>query len=226
MIQNVPYPDAPLGGESGEALEAYLAAHSDPEPPYLAVVNRRTHVRMINPRMMSGHLQGRFLAMLSHMVCPRRVLELGTFSGYSALCLAEGLAEDGLVHTVEHDDELEDFIRDNLALSPLADRIRLHIGDALEVLAGLEGEVFDLVFIDADKRQYTDYYEAVLPRVRPGGFILADNTLWDGKLLHAVRPGDKQALALLHFNDHVVADARVEKLLLPLRDGLTIIRKK
>ena len=136
------------------------------------------------------------------------------------------LAEDGLVHTVEHDDELEDFIRDNLALSPLSDRIRLHIGDALEVLAGLEGEVFDLVFIDADKRQYTDYYEAVLPRVRPGGFILADNTLWDGKLLHAVRPGDKQALALLHFNDHVAADARVEKLLLPLRDGLTIIRKK
>ena len=226
MIQNVPYPDAPLGGESGETLDAYLAAHSDPEPPYLAVVNRRTHVRMINPRMMSGHLQGRFLAMLSHMMRPRRVLELGTFSGYSALCLAEGLAEDGLVHTVEHDDELEDFIRSNLALSPLSDRIHLHIGDALEVLAGLEGEVFDLVFIDADKRQYTDYYEVVLPRVRPGGFILADNTLWDGKLLHTVRPGDKQALALLHFNDHVVADPRVEKLLLPLRDGLTIIRKK
>ena len=221
MVQNVPYPDA----EGGEALEAYLAAHSDPEPSYLAVVNRRTHVRMINPRMMSGHLQGRFLAMLSHMVCPRRVLELGTFSGYSALCLAEGLAGDGLVHTVEHDDELEDFIRDNLALSPLADRIRLHIGDALEVLAGLD-EVFDLVFIDADKRQYTDYYEAVLPRVRPGGFILADNTLWDGKLLHNVRPGDKQALALLHFNDHVAADSRVEKLLLPLRDGLTIMRKR
>ncbi len=163
--------------------------------------------------------------MISHMVRPRLVIELGTYSGYSALCLAEGLAEGGVVHTIEHDDELEDFIRENIALSPLGEKVCLHIGDALETLASMHGPV-DLAFVDADKRQYTDYYEALLPMMRPGGFILVDNTLWDGKLLDTVRPGDRQSAALLRFNDRVATDPRVEKLLLPLRDGLTIIRKK
>lgn len=206
-------------------LDDYIESHSEKEPEYLAKVNRRTHLRLINPRMMSGHLQGRFLALLCHMVQPRRILELGTYSGYSALCMAEGLADDGVLHTIEHDDELEDFIRENIAGSAYADKIQLHIGDALEVISRLD-EVFDLVFMDADKRQYSAYYEAVLPKIRPGGIILADNTLWDGKLLEEVHPNDKQTIEIMRFNDMVADDDRVEKVILPLRDGLTIIRKK
>ena len=206
-------------------LDEYIVSHSEKEPEYLAWVNRRTHVRLINPRMMSGHLQGRFLSLISHMLRPRRILELGTYSGYSALCLAEGLAEDGVLHTVEHDDELEDFIRENIADSAYASKIELHIGDALEVVSRLD-EVFDLVFVDADKRQYSAYYEAVLPKLRPGGIMLADNTLWDGKLLEKVHPNDKQTIEIMRFNDMVACDARVEKVILPLRDGLTVIRKK
>ena len=206
-------------------IDRYILEHIDPESEYLKALYRDTHVKLLRPRMASGHLQGRMLKMFVEMIRPRQVLEIGTYSGYSALCMAEGLPKGSLLHTFEINDEQEDFTRPWIENSPFAEKIRFYIGDALEVLAGLD-EAFDLVFIDADKRQYTDYYEVVLPRVRPGGFILADNTLWDGKLLHTVRPGDKQALALLHFNDHVVADPRVEKLLLPLRDGLTIIRKK
>ena len=206
-------------------LYSYLESHSDPESEYLAAVNRRTHLRLINPRMMSGHLQGRVLSMLCHMIQPKRVLELGTYSGYSALCMAEAMPEDGILHTIEHDDELEDFILENIGGSEHVAKIKLHIGDALEEIAKLD-EVFDLVFIDADKRQYTAYYEAVLPKLRKGGFILADNTLWDGKLLEKVHPNDKQTIELMHFNDFVAKDARVEKVILPLRDGLTIIRKR
>lgn len=206
-------------------IDSYIELHSDPEPEYLAKVNRRTHLRLINPRMMSGHLQGRVLAMLCHMIRPKRVLELGTYSGYSALCMAEAMPEDGVLHTIEHDDELEDFILENINGSEHADKIKLHIGDALEEVAKLN-ETFDLVFIDADKRQYTAYYEAVLPKLRVGGFILADNTLWDGKLLEEVHPNDKQTIELLRFNDFVAKDTRIEKVILPLRDGLTIIRKK
>lgn len=205
-------------------LNEYIESHSEHEPEYLAKINRRTHLRLVNPRMMSGHLQGRVLTMLCHMIRPKRVLELGTYSGYSALCMAEGM-DDGIIHTIEHDDELEDFILENLSQSPYADKIHLHIGDALQEIARLN-EVFDLVFIDADKRQYLAYYEAVLPKVREGGFILADNTLWDGKLLDEVHPNDKQTIEIMRFNDFVATDKRVEKVILPLRDGLTIIRKK
>lgn len=206
-------------------IEEYIESHSEKESDYLAKVNRRTHLKMINPRMMSGHLQGRVLAMLCYMIKPKRALELGTYSGYSALCMAEGMPEDGILHTIEHDDEVEDFIKENIDGSEYGHKIQLHIGDALEEIEKLN-EIFDLVFIDADKRQYSAYYEAVFPKVRQGGFILADNTLWDGKLIEEVHHNDKQTQEIIHFNEMIASDERVEKVILPLRDGLTIIRKK
>jgi len=206
-------------------LDEYISKHSDAEPEYLAKINRATHVKLINPRMCSGHLQGRVLSMFCRMIQPNRILELGTFTGYSALCMAEALPEGGVLHTIECDDELEDFILQNFAGSEYADKIQLHIGDALTEIEKLN-ETFDLVFIDADKREYLDYYEAVLPKLRRGGYILADNTLWDGKVLKAVEPNDKQTIEIMRFNDFVATDPRVEKVILPLRDGLTVIRKK
>ena len=206
-------------------IEDYITAHSDSEPEYLAHINRATHVRMINPRMCSGHFQGRALAMFCHMIQPNKVLEIGTFTGYSALCMAEALNNDAVLHTIECDDELEDFILQNFAGSEHGHKIKLHIGDALEEIEKLN-ETFDLIFIDADKREYLAYYEAVLPKLKPGGFILADNTLWDGKVLKQVDSNDKQTIEIMRFNDFVATDQRVEKVMLPLRDGLTIIRKK
>ena len=205
-------------------LEEYISIHSDAEPEYLAQVNRATHVRMINPRMCSGHLQGRVLSMFCHMIRPKRILEIGTFTGYSALCMAEALPDNGLLHTIEIDDELEDFICQNIEGSEYASKIKLHIGDALTVIDSLN-ETFDLVFIDADKREYQAYYEAVLPKLRTGGFILADNTLWDAKVLKPVDSNDWQTIEIMRFNDFIATDNRVEKVILPLRDGLTIIRK-
>ncbi len=206
-------------------LDEYILSHSDAEPDYLAKVNRTTHLRMLNPRMLSGHFQGRVLSMFCQMIQPKHILELGTFTGYSALCMAEALPQEGILHTIESDDELEDFILQNMAGSEHGHKIKLHIGDALAVIQQLE-TTFDLVFIDADKREYIAYYEAVLPKVRTGGFILADNTLWDGKVLQKVEPNDKQTIEIMRFNDFVASDPRVEKVLLPLRDGLTVIRKK
>lgn len=207
-------------------IDAYMAAHSDAEPAWLATIARETHVRTINPRMLSGHFAGRILKMLVRMVRPQRVLEIGTFTGYSALCLAEGLPADGHVDTIEIDDELEDFIRENIRQSPYAERITLHVGDALSLIPQLDG-MFDFVFIDADKRAYCDYYELVLPKVPSGGFILADNTLWDGKVLLPNPPtGDHQTIEIKKFNDFVAQDERVEKVILPLRDGLTLMMKK
>jgi len=159
------------------------------------------------------------------MIQPKRILELGTFTGYSALCMAEALDEEGVLHTIECDDEAEDFIRANFAGSEHGHKIRLHIGDALSEIEKLD-ETFDVVFIDADKREYLAYYEAVLPKIRQGGFILADNTLWDGKVLKPIEPNDKQTIEICRFNDFVAADPRVEKVILPLRDGLTVIRKR
>jgi caffeoyl-CoA O-methyltransferase len=206
-------------------LEDYILSHSDVEPEYLAKINRATHLRMLNPRMLSGHLQGRVLAMICQMIQPQRILELGTYTGYSALCMAEALPEEGVLHTIECDDELEDFILQNFSSVGHGRKIKLHIGPALTEIEKID-EVFDLVFIDADKREYRAYYEAVLPKIRAGGFILADNTLWDGKVLEAVNPNDKQTIEIMQFNDFIAADPRVEKVLLPLRDGLTVIRKK
>ena len=206
-------------------IDDYIEQHSESEPAYLSKINRATHLRLINPRMLSGHLQGRVLSMLSKMIQPQKILELGTFTGYSALCLAESLPVNGVLHTIECDDELEDFILENFALSEHGHKIQLHIGDALEIVQSFD-ELFDLVFIDADKREYLAYYEAILPKLKSGGFILADNTLWNGKVLQKVIPSDKQTIEILKFNDFVANDPRVEKVILPLRDGLTIIRKK
>ena len=214
-------------------LAEYIEQHSSPESDALRKITRSTHLELINPRMLSGHVQGRVLSMISQMIQPERILELGTFTGYSALCLAEGLTEDGTLLSIEHNDELEDMIRRNLALSPLGEKIELLIGDAKEELRRL-GErreakgagVFDLVFIDADKKEYCDYLDLVLPLMREGGWILADNTLWDGHIIESAYDKDKQTVALRAFNDKVAADNRLEKVILPLRDGLTIIRVK
>ena len=220
-------------------LSDYIERHSSPESAALRQITRNTHLEVINPRMLSGHVQGRVLSMISQMIQPRRILELGTFTGYSALCLAEGLSEDGKLITIEHNDEMEDAIRRNLALSPLGEKIELVIGDAKEAMRRLgdearrrEGTVsdrddkFDLVFIDADKKEYCDYLDLVLPLMREGGWILADNTLWDGHIIDPAYDKDKQTVALRTFNDKVAQDKRLEKVILPLRDGLTIIRVK
>ena len=179
--------------------------------------------------MLSGHVQGRVLSMLSHMIRPKRILELGTFTGYSALCLAEGLAEGGRLITIEHNDELEETIQRNIAKSPLSNRIELIIGDAVEVISNqfsvFSNQPFDLVFIDADKREYCAYLDAVYPLVTVGGFILADNTLWDGHIIDPAYDKDKQTLGLRAFNDKLKEDDRFEQVILPLRDGLTLIRK-
>ena len=205
-------------------LEEYISNHSTPENDILASITRETHLHVLNPHMLSGHVQGRVLSMISFMLRPKRILELGTFTGYSALCLAEGLAEGGKLVTIEHNDELEETIRRNLSRSSLADRIDLRIGDCKLVIGDLEGP-FDLVFMDADKREYCAYLDLVYPLIPVGGFILADNTLWDGHIIDPAYDKDKQTLGLRAFNDQVAADERFEQVILPLRDGLTIIRK-
>ena len=209
-------------------LEEYISSHSTAENEFLEAIARDTHVHILNPHMLSGHVQGRVLSMLSHMIKPKRILELGTFTGYSALCLAEGLADGGRLITIEHNDELEETIRRNIAKSPLSNRIELIIGDAVERVNELRNEgvnEFDLVFIDADKREYCAYLDAVYPLVPVGGFILADNTLWDGHIIDPAYDKDKQTLGLRAFNDKLKEDDRFEQVILPLRDGLTLIRK-
>lgn len=208
-----------------EAIDAYILAHMDEESDYLKALYRQTHVKLINPRMTSGHLQGRLLKMLVQMIRPRRVLEIGTFTGYSALCMAEGLEEGALLHTYEIDDELEDFTRPWIEGSPYGDKVCFHIGNALEEVPGL-GETFDLVFMDGDKRQYMEYYEMVMAHTSEHAIILADNTLWDGHVVDKAYLADRQTAAINEFNAFVAADKRVEKLILPLRDGLTMIRKR
>lgn len=217
--------------ETIDALEEYVRQHIDPEPELLHYVQRLTHLRLTYPRMCSGHLQGRLLKMLCHLANAHRILELGTFSGYSALSMAEALTPDpatGMceLHTIEVFDELEDFLNDvKSQAGPLGELIHLHFGNALEIIPTLDGS-FDVVFIDADKRIYCEYYDLILPLVRPGGLILADNTLWDGKVLDPnPKASDTQTLGLQRFNDMIACDPRVEKVILPLRDGLTIIRK-
>ena len=209
-------------------LESYISEHSSPENEALEAITRDTYVHVLNPHMLSGHVQGRVLSMISHMLRPKRILELGTFTGYSALCLAEGLAEDGKLVTIEHNDELEETIRRNLSRSPLGEKVELVIGDAKEILSTFNNQhstLFELVFIDADKREYCAYLEAVYPLVPIGGFILADNTLWDGHIIDPAYDKDKQTIGLRAFNDKIKEDDRFEQVILPLRDGLTIIRK-
>ena len=206
-------------------LENYILSHIEPEPDYLYRLWRATNVHTIHGRMVSGHLQGRLLKMLVQMIHPKNILEVGTFSGYSAICMAEGLEEGGRLYTFEVNDEMEDFTRPWIEQSPVADKIDFRIGDA-NLLAPQLGIEFDMAFIDGDKRTYVETYETILPLLREGGFLLADNTLWDGHVVDETYSQDHQTAGILRFNDHVAADPRAEQVILPLRDGLTIIRKK
>ena len=208
-----------------DELERYIAEHIDAEGDYLYRLWRATNVHTIHGRMASGHLQGRLLKMMVEMIKPKNILEVGTFSGYSALCMAEGLEPGGKVWTFEINDEMEDFTRPWIEGSPVADRVNFIIGDA-NVEAPKLGIYFDMAFIDGDKRTYIETYETVLPLMRAGGFVLADNTLWDGHVVDPAYAHDQQTQGIDLFNRHVAADERVEKVILPIRDGLTIIRKR
>lgn len=212
----------PPKGDEGTLCE-YILGHIDAEGDYLHALWRDTQLRLSYGQMASGHLQGRVLKMLVRMAKPLKVLELGTFSGYSTLCMAEGLGEGAEIHTFEIFDENEDFLREWLGGSPYRDKIHLHIGDALQLVPEMK-EQWDFAYIDADKREYVAYYEMLLPLMRPGGYIVADNTLWYGHVLEEARESDVQTRGVQAFNDLVAADPRVEKVILPLRDGLTIIR--
>ncbi len=205
-------------------LDNYILTHSDPEPDYLYKLWRATNIHLLHGRMASGHLQGRLLKMLVGMIRPKNVLEVGTFSGYSALSMAEGLEDGGHLYTFEINDEQEDFTRPWIEQSPWADRITFLIGDAITEAPRL-GITFDLAFIDGDKRTYRETYEMALSVVRKGGFILADNTLWDGHVVDPSYGKDQQTHGIVSFNDYVRQDSRVERVILPLRDGLTLIRK-
>lgn len=210
-------------------IQEYIEEHSSRESELLKQITHTTNLNVINPHMLSGQVQGRLLAMLSQMIRPQYILELGTYTGYSALCLAEGLREDGEMVTIEHNDELEDIIVHHFSQSPLGEKIRLKIGDAQAILKedeAVKSKKYDLVFIDADKREYCAYMELVYPLVKEGGWILADNTLWDGHVIDPCYDKDAQTLGLRAFNDWVAKDDRLEKVILPLRDGLTIIRKR
>lgn len=210
-----------------EQLEQYIEQMSSPEEPLLKELERETYLRVLNPRMISGHIQGRLMEMIVRMLRPQRILEIGTFTGYSALCMAAGLPEGGIIDTCEVDDELEMMILSFFERSEHQSKIRLHIGSALEIAPKL-GECYDLVFIDGDKREYTAYYDMLFEHglVRSGSWIMADNILWYGKVVEPVARGDKQTQAIIDFNRHVAEDERVENVILPIRDGINLIRVK
>ena len=210
-----------------EELEQYILHHIDEEGAYLSKLVRDTNLKTTKPRMCSGHLQGRILKMLCQLVNPRYILELGTFTGYSALCMAEALADvpEAELHTIDIDDEMAEFTSTVFENSDFAGKIHFHIGDALQVIPTID-RVFDVVFIDANKRIYSEYYNLVFDKVRSGGLIIADNTLWDGKVVQHPLPKDAQSVGIMNFNDRIASDTRVEKVILPLRDGMTLIRKK
>jgi caffeoyl-CoA O-methyltransferase len=204
---------------------AYCEQHTTPESPILQHINRETHAKVLMPRMLSGHLQGSALAMFSLMLKPRYVLEIGTYTGYSAICLAQGLQADGHLHTIDSNEELADFVQKNINEAGLQDKISLHIGKALEVLPTLPPSIlFDLVFIDADKLNYANYYDRVIEKIAIGGFIIADNVLWSGKVV-AADAKDKDTQAIRDFNDKIQQDPRVSNTLLPIRDGLMVARR-
>ena len=203
----------------------YAESHTSKESSLLNRIDRFTYEKMLMPRMLSGHLQGRILSMISKIVQPEKILEIGTFTGYSALCLAEGLAKYGLLVTIDINEELEETVRAFFDETPMGDKIEFMIGDALKIIPELQGE-FDMVFIDADKENYVNYYELVFPKLRVGGIIIADNVLWSGKVIEENRKGDKETDGLRIFNRKIQEDRRVENVLFPVRDGLMIIRKK
>jgi len=205
-------------------LQTYLDTHADPEPEHLQKINRDTYLKVLKPHMLSGHYQGRVLSMLSKMMQPKRILEIGTFTGYATICLAEGLTEDGIIHTIEVNREMEEMLNSHFKLTSVEKKIRLHFGEAVAVIATLKQEIFDIVFIDADKKNNFTYFELVFDKVRSGGLIIIDNVLWKGKVYGPENDADTQNIRKL--NEQIAADTRVEKLILPVRDGLLIIRKK
>lgn len=208
-----------------DSLEQYILSHIDEEGDYLYRLWRATNVNLLRPRMASGHLQGRMLKMFVEMIRPRTILEIGTFTGYSAICMAEGLQEGGLLYTFEINDEQENFTRPWIDHSSVADKIIFKIGDAMQLAPPMD-VIFDMAFIDGDKRMYINYYEMVLPKMRKGAFILVDNTLWDGHVVDPSYEKDHQTIGIKEFNDLIARDERIEKVILPVRDGLTLIRKK
>ena len=205
-------------------IENYSLSHTSEENDLLKDLNRQTHVQVLQPRMLSGHLQGRILSMFSCMIRPSRVLEIGTYTGYSALCIAEGISENGKIITIDSNKELEPFTRTYFSKSKFNDQIEFIVGNALSVIPQLE-EIWDLVFIDADKENYLNYYESVLKNVRKGGFIIADNVLWSGKVTQEISPNDNETSVIVEFNKKVNKDSRVENVLVPVRDGLMVLRK-
>ncbi len=205
-------------------IERYILNYTTPEDPLLAELNRNTWVRTVHPQMIAGHLQGSILGMISHMIRPERILEIGTFTGYSSICLARGLAKEGHLFTIEKDDEITDFARTYIQKSGLTDRISLLTGDAREIIPGMD-ETFDLVYLDAEKDEYLDYYKLVFPKLRKGGFILADNVLWGGKVLEGPESDDHFTKGILAFNAAIRKDPLVEQVILPVRDGIMLIRK-
>ena len=206
-------------------LDEYVVEHSEKESELLQELNRETHLKILIPRMIAGHYQGRVLSMLSHMISPKSVLEIGTYTGYSALCFAEGLAENGHIVTIDKNEELEDLVNEYVAKSEYKDQIKCIIGDAMEIIPGLKRE-FDIVFIDADKSNYLNYYNMIINKVRKGGYIILDNVLWSGKVLEEVEEEDLDTKVLIEMNTVIHNDDRVEEVLLPIRDGLMIARVK
>lgn len=209
-------------------IQQYAEQHSDIEPDYLYQLNRYTHLNVLKPRMLSGQLQGRFIAMISKLINPQFVLDIGTYTGYSALCLAEGLKPNGKVHTLDNNEELLIFFRDFLSKTPFQNQVEIHCGDANKSILKLNENVahWDLIWIDADKENYLNYYQNTIDKLRPGGIIMADNVLWSGKIVEDIDKKDKDTLALKEFNDYVMNDVRVSNILLPIRDGIMMIYKK
>ena len=207
-----------------EGLQAYLDNHCEPEPEWLQTINRETYLKVLRPHMLSGHYQGRVLSFLSKMMQPKRILEIGTFTGYATICLAEGLTDDGLIHTIEVNNEMEEMLKSHFKLTNVEKKIKLHFGDATAIIPALEENNFDLVFIDADKKNNFTYFQLVFNKLRSGGLIIIDNVLWKGKVYGP--ENDADTLNIRKLNDQIAADTRVEKLILPVRDGLLLIRKK
>lgn len=206
-----------------DALDDYVVAHSEKEPQLLQQLTRETYQKILQPRMLSGHYQGRILSMLSKLINPTSILEIGTYTGYSALCLCEGLKKDGMLHTIDINEELEDFQRSYFDKSPYGRSIKQYIGNAIEIIPAIEHK-FDLVFIDADKPNYSNYFNIVIDKINPGGIILSDNVLWSGKVIEKLQPNDESTKALVEYNKLLAEDPRIETVLLPIRDGLTISR--
>ncbi len=206
-------------------LDNYILEHIDQEDKLLYELNRKTHLQVLRPRMLSGHLQGQILKMLCHMIKPKNILEIGTYTGYSCICMAQTLSESGFIDTIEIDDEIESFTQSFIKKSGLSKKIKMHIGDAMDIMPTLNKK-YDLVFIDGDKRQYPNYYNLVFDMVNPGGYILADNILWDGKVVEPIDQNDTYTQGILEFNQIIKQDDRVEKVIFPFRDGIFVIRKK